>query len=264
MSKEWRWWLGEFGLATVVVVVSSLVTRDIPISVLFGLFVGTVFFILRQHSRVASQVDRQVAELGDKALNLPVAFIDRENIDPLIKQIVRSERDDVIRLAKGAADGEIVLRTRHISQIMIDFHKLARPGDRVVATNTGVGWGAPQFDIVRQINFELADKGVDFTRVFIELTGATPEDKKRLKQEMDKQKEHLKIRFVKESHLPPEAVINMALIYDRYLGCGSYSKAVGSGRRQIVDELKIYTRRDELEKAKEMAETAIRLSEEYK
>jgi len=167
-------------------------------------------------------------------------------------------------LAKEAADGEIVLRARHIAQVVADFHKLARPGDRIVATNSGVGWGTPQWDIIRQMNFELADKGVDFTRIFIEPTAATPEDKKRLKQEMDRQKERLKVRFVKESRLPPEMIKNMALIVDRYFGCGTYSKAVGSGLRQIVDELRIYTRRDELEKAKEMAEAVIRLSEEYK
>jgi len=167
-------------------------------------------------------------------------------------------------LAKEAADGEIVLRARHITQIITDFYKLARPGDRVVATNTGVGWGTPAWDIIRQINFELADRGVDFTRIFIEPTAATPEEKKRLRQEMDRQKEHLNVRYVKETRLPPEAIKNMALIVDRYFGYASYSKPVGSGLRQIVDELRIYTNRDELEKAKEMAETVIRLSEEYK
>jgi len=202
--------------------------------------------------------------MEDKALNLPIKLSHLENVDPYLKQIVHSERNELLRLAKEVADGEIVLRARHIAQIVTDFHKLARPGDRVVAANTGVGWGTPQWDIIRQLNFELADKGVDFTRVFIEPTAATPEDKKRLKQEMDRQKEHLKVRFVKESRLPPDIPKNMALIVDRYFGHGSYSKPVGSGLRQIVDELRIYTRRDELEKAKELAETVIRLSEEYK
>ena len=264
MNKEWRWWLGEFGLATVVAVVAGFVTKDVPISVLYGLFVGTVFFVLRQNSRVASQFHQEVTELEDKALNLPVTLSHLENVDPMLKQIVHSERNELLRLAKEAAEGEVVLRARHIAKIVQDFHKLARPGDRVVATNTGIGWGTPQWDILRQINFEMADKGVDFTRIFIEPTAATPEDKKRLKQEMDRQKEHLKVRFVKESRLPPETIKNMALIVDRYFGYGSYSKPVGSGIRQIADELRVYTRRDELEKAKEMAETVIRLSEEYK
>ena len=46
MSKEWLWWLGEFGLAAVVAVVAGFVTKDVPISILYGLFVGTVFFVL--------------------------------------------------------------------------------------------------------------------------------------------------------------------------------------------------------------------------
>ena len=264
MNKEWLWWLGEFGLATVVALISGLVTKDIPISVLYGLFAGTVFFVLREQRRVASQVDRGVSEIEDRALNLPTTLSHLEDVDPYLKQIVRSERSELLRMAKEATDGEIVLRARHITQNVVDFYKLARPGDRIVATNTGVGWGTPQWDIIRQIDFELADKGVDFTRVFIEPIAATPEDKKRLKQEMDRQKEHLKIRFIKESRLPSEVKRNSSLIVDRYFGYASYSKPVGTGIRQIVDELRVYTRRDELEKAKEMAENLIRLSEEYK
>ena len=264
MNKEWLWWLGEFGLATVVALISGLVTKDIPISVLYGLFAGTVFFVLREQRRVASQVDRGVSEMEDKALNLPTTLSHLQDVDPHLKQIIRSERSELLRMAKEVADGGIVLRARHIAQTVTDFHKLVRPGDRVVAANTGVGWGTPQWDITRQINFELAEKGADITRIFIEPTAATPEDKKRLKQEMDRQKEHLKVRFVKESRLPSGMMKNWALIVDRYFGYGSYSKPVGSGIRQILDELRIYTNRDELEKAKEMAETVIRLSEEYK
>ena len=34
----------------------------------------------------------------------------------------------------------------------------------MVTTNAGVGWGTPQWDIIRQMNFDLADKSVDFTK----------------------------------------------------------------------------------------------------
>lgn len=264
MSKEWLWWLGEFGLAALVAVVAGFVTRDVPISILYGLFVGTVFFILRQLTRITSQFDRQVSEMEDKALNLPTTSSHLEGIEPYFKQILRSERNDLLRMAKEATDGEIVLRTRAIAHNIIDFYKLARPGDRIIATNSGVGWGTPVWDIVRQVNFDVADKGVDFTRVFIEPTTATPEDKKRLKQEMDRQKERLHVRFIKESRIPPEVIRNSSLIVDRYYGYASYSKPVGSGIRQLVDELRVSTRRDELEKAKETAENLIKLSEEYK
>ena len=74
MGKEWLWWLGEFGLAAIVAVVAGFITGDVPISILYGLFVGTVFFALRTHSRIASQQERQASELEDKVLNLPVNF----------------------------------------------------------------------------------------------------------------------------------------------------------------------------------------------
>ena len=67
MSKEWLWWLAEFGLAAVVAVVAGIVTKDIPSSILYGLFVGTVFFVLHQNSRVASQFHKEVTELVEKA-----------------------------------------------------------------------------------------------------------------------------------------------------------------------------------------------------
>jgi len=264
MSKEWQWWLGEFGLATVVAVISGLVTKDIPISVLYGLFVGTVFFILREHRRVGSQFERHVAELEDKALNLPVTLKHKEDMNPFLKQIASSTRDEALRLAKEAVDGEMVLHSRPLANIIIEMMKLARPGDKTFGTNYGVMFDTPQGAIARQQQFDLAEKGVDITRVFIEAVTATPEEKKRLRQEMDRQKGHLNVRFVKESLLPPEARKNMTLIYDKIFGWGTYMKTVSTGRGQLVDEIRLYTRREELEKAKELAETVIRLSEEYK
>ena len=264
MNKEWLWWLGEFGLAAIVAVVAGLVTKDVPISILYGLFVGTVFFVLRQNSRVASQFHREVSELEDKALNLPVTLRHLEDVDPYLKQIVRSERNELLRLAKEAEDGKLTVKARIIASFLPNYYKLAQPGDKVLATNPGTGWGTPHWDIIRQMNFEMVDKGVDFTRVFIEPTGATPEDKKRLKQEMDRQKEKIKVRFIKESRFPQDAKMNSFLIYDRYFAYATYSKTPGTSLKYLVEEVTFCTRRDELERAKEMAENLIRLSEEYK
>jgi len=261
MGKEWLWWLGEFGLAATVAIVAGFVTRDVPISILYGLFVGTVFFVLRAHTRIASQQERQINEIEDKVLDLPVTPIHLEGVHPSLTYILQSERNELLRMAKEVTNGEIVLPARPIQQTIGNFHKLARPGDRVVAINTGAGWGAPQWEITRQIDFDLANKGVDITRIFIEQNSATPEDKKRLRQEMDRQKEHLKVRFIKESKIPAGVKQSSFLIVDRFFGYASYSKPVGTGIRQIADEVRFYTRREELEKAKEMAETIIKLSE---
>jgi hypothetical protein len=266
MSKEWLWWLGEFGLAAVVAVVAGFVTKDIPISILYGLFVGTVFFVLRQQTRIASQHERQVSEMEDKALNLPVTLMHLEDVDPYLKKLARSARDEALRLAKEAMDGQVVFRSRPIMHMGWDLIKLARPGDRVFATNYGVVFDTPQGEMYRQINFDLADKGVHITRVFIEGITAKPEEKKRLKQEMDRQKEgHINVRFVNESRLPPEVRKHMLMLYDRYVAYMIFAKPGGDTRHHLImDEFRIYTRRDELEKAKESAETVLKLSEEYK
>ena len=264
MSKEWLWWLGEFGLAAVVAVVAGFVTRDVPISILYGLFVGTVFFSLREHKRVVAQHERQVSEMKDEALNLPTTLSHREYADPFLRKIVQFEKDELLRLAKEAEDGKLTVKARIIARILPDYYKLARPGDKCLATNAWVGWGTPQWDVIRQTCFDLADNGIDVTRIFIEPTAATSEDKKHLKQEMERQKEKIKVRFIKESRVPQDVKPNSFLIYDRYFAYATYSKTPGTSIRHLVEETTFCTRRDELERAKEMAETLIKLSEEYK
>ena len=264
MSKEWLWWLGEFGLAAVVAVVAGFVTGDVPISILYGLFVGTVFFSLREHKRVVAQHERQVSEMEDKALNLPIKLSHLENTDPYMKHIIEAERNELIRMAREVGDGELTLRSRPTVQLAADFMKLQRLGDRVIAANSGTNLGTPLGNTIFQMSFEAVERGVDYTRIFIEPTGATPEEKKRIKREMDRQKEHLKVRSMKESQLPPGTPQNFQLIVDKIFRYGTYSRATGSGVKQIVDEIKIFTHRDELEKAKEMTENLIKLSEEYK
>ena len=264
MGKEWLWWLGEFGLAATVAIVAGFVTRDVPISILYGLFVGTVFFVLREHRRVASQLHQDVSNMKDEVLNLPTALSHRKDIHPFLKKIVHLEKDELLRLAKEAEEGEMRLMSRPVLNPVTDIYSLAQPGDRIVSTNSGVGWGTPQFDVVRQTNFELAQKGVHMTRIFIEDTTATPEDKKRLRQEMDRQKDHLHVRFIKESRLPPEVKKNSILIYDKLFSYGSYSKIMGTGIRQSLEVANFCARRDVVEKAQEMTENLIKLSEEYK
>jgi len=259
MNREWLWWLGEFGLAAVVAIVAGFATRDVPISILYGLFVGTVFFVLRQHSRVTSRFDQQVTEMEDKVLNLPVTMSKLEEASPYMKRFAHSARDEAIRYIKGAVDGEIVVKARNLVQVAIDIYKQAQPGDKIFNTNYWSGYSTPQSDLYRRTIIDLAANGVDVTRVFIEGDTFTDEEKKRQREEMERLKDHINVRFVKESLLPPEARKNMALIVDRIYG---YASSASKGT--LFDDIRFYTRREELDKAKELAETVIRLSEEYK
>jgi len=56
----------------------------------------------------------------------------------------------------------------------------------------------------------------------------------------------------------------MFLIFDKIVGYPSWIKPEEVSRGRIAEELRICARRDELEKAQELAETIIKLSEEYK
>ncbi len=264
MGREWLWWLGEFGLAAVVAVVAGFVTKDAPISVLYGLFAGTVFFILREHRRVGSQFERHVAELEDKALELPATLRYKQDIDPYLQHLVRLYKDETYHIAKEAAEGEVLVKARPLGSIAIELAKLARPSDVIFATNYGVLFDSPQGNALRQVFFDQAASGVHITRVFVEGLNAKPEEKKHLREEMDRQKEHLHVRFVKESLLPPEARNNSLILFGRFAAYANYVKLTGTSKGQLVDEIKIKTRRDDLEKAKELADTIIKLSEEYK
>jgi len=264
MSKEWLWWLGEFGLAAVVAVVAGFVTRDVPISILYGLFVGTAFFVIRTHTRIASQQERQVSEMEDKALNLPITLSKLENAEPYMKQLAHTAKDDAIRFVKGAVDGEILIKARNMVQISIELIKQAKPGDKVFATNYWAGYYHPQTDLWRQTCFEIAANGVDFTRVFIEGVTFTGEEKKRQREEMDRQKDRIQVRFIKESLLPPEARRNFLVIFDRIVGYAALARLGSASKGMSFEDIRLYTRREELDKAKELAEAIIKLSEEYK
>ena len=264
MGKEWLWWLGEFGLAATVAVVAGFVTRDVPISILYGLFVGTVFFVLRQHSRVTSRFDQQVTEMEDKVLNLPVTLNRLEDADPYMKRLARQAKDEAIRYTRGAVNGEIIIKNRAFLQDVIEIFKQAKPGDKVLSTNAWTSHQTPLINMWRQTSFDLAANGVDVTRVFIESDTFTEEDKKHQREEMDRQREHIKVRFVKESLLPPDARKNFVVIYDRLYGLAT---SLGKGNTStgiFYDDIRLFTRRDEVEKGMAIAETIIRLSEEYK
>lgn len=264
MFGEWRWWLGEFVLATVVGVVSGFLTKDVPISVLYALFAGTAFFILREHKRVSSHCEHNVAQWEQKALNLPITLSHLENGDPYIKQLVRSAINEGQLLARGAADGEIVLRPRSIQQIAIDFIKQAKPGDKVFATsyiNPIAFWSTAEGALYRQICFDLAERGVQITRVFIEAARADQVEKECVKAEMKEQKQkgyaNMELRKTTEARLPAEARKDLFLIYDRYV---SY---LGIGGGNTLEYLRICTRPDQLQKAKTLAQYIIGLSDEY-
>ena len=266
MGREWLWWLGEFGLAATVAIVAGFVTRDVPLSILYGLFVGTVFFVLRQLTRITSRFDRQVSEMEDKALNLPVTLRNQENVDPYLRRLAQSTRDEAMRVAKEAAKNDVVLYAPNFTKMVYDFWKLIKPGDKVVAINYGVRAGIPDQDIMRQRYFELIEKGVDITRIFIERATTTPQHKKLLIEEMDKQKEvHVKVRYIKEDRLPQEAKgHNMAVVYDKYLGDTLWHSPSSRDPLTIQDGIRICANRDEVQKAQEMMEAIIKLSEEYK
>lgn len=259
MGREWLWWLGEFGLAAVVAVVAGFITGDVPISIIYGLFVGTVFFALRTHSRIASQQERQASELEDKVLNLPVTLSRLDEASPYLKRLAHSAREEAIRYIKGAVDGEIEVKARTIVQEGIDIYKQAKSGDKLFITNYWSGYPTPQSDVYRRTMIDLAKSGVDITRVFIEGDTFTDEEKERQKAEMDRLKDYIHVRFVKESLLPPEGRKNMGMIVDKIYG---YASSTSKG--MLMDYVRWNTRREELDKAKELAETIIRLSEEYK
>ncbi|KPK23629.1 MAG: hypothetical protein AMJ70_03060 [Dehalococcoidia bacterium SG8_51_3] len=80
---------------------------------------------------------------------------------------------------------------------------------------------------------------------------------------MDRHKEgNIKVRFIKESRLPPGVHQNGMLIVDKY--CGYMVKGIGSGPKQTAEEVRLFTRNSEVQQWKEMMETVLKLSEEYK
>jgi hypothetical protein len=262
MGKEWRWWLGEFGTATAVGIISSIFTKDIPISILCGLVVGTVFFILRENKRLTDGLNQGIAEWEDKALELSTVLGYLQNLDPYFKKQVLAKKDELLRLAKDAKDGEITFRPRSIQQIAIDILRQAKPGEKIFATsyiNPEAFWCTPEGELYRQACFDLASQGVEITRIFIESSHATERDKQCVMDEVRLQRDHknVKLRKTLESRLPPEARKDILLIPGRYL------VYLGIGTGDILEELRICTATEELEKAKSLVDNLLQLSQEY-
>jgi hypothetical protein len=208
---------------------------------------------------VITQQKRQASELEDKVLNLPVTLSKLDEASPYLKRLAHSAREEAIQYIRGAVDGEIVVKARSVIQSGIDIYRQAKPGDKMFTTNYWSGYPTPQSDVYRRTLIDLATSGVEVTRVFIEGDTFTDEEKERQKEEMERLKDHIHVRFIKESLLPPEARKNMALIVDRIYG---YASSTSKGI--LFDYVRWNTRREELDKAKELADTIIRLSEEYK
>jgi hypothetical protein len=71
------------------------------------------------------------------------------------------------------------------------------------------------------------------------------------------------VRFVRESLLPPEARRNLILIFNRIVGYAALVRLGSASKGMAFDDMRLYSRSDELEKAKELADSIIKLSEEY-
>ena len=275
MSKEWLWWLGEFGLAAVVAVVAGIVTKDVPISILYGLFVGTVFFTTREHIRVVSKHERQIVDMENKLLGVSqLNYL--ENYPSFFQKIVTREKKDLQDLAEDIAKGEINLTAHTLSEYIEDFSRLPKRGDKVFAVSDGAGWGLRHWDRVRENNKKLwEEKKVRVTRIFIWSNKPTPEEVKLLNKEIEEQKKaEIIVRNIYARELPPRCDLthNFNLIVGKYLGMAWFGELGPTGLKQREAGIKVSINPKTLAEYKEIIDQILeesteelkKVSEEYK
>jgi hypothetical protein len=262
MKSEWPWWLGEAATGIMVGFSSSAITGEPLISILYGVFTSMLFFILREHTRATSALEHKVGQWEDNVLGLVGMASYGEKLDDFVQQEIRLQREALVRLANSAKSGEIVIRSRSVQQVAIDLLKQAKAGDKVFATsyvNPDIFWCTPEGQLYRQACFDLCNHGVEITRVFIERARADEREKQSVIDEMKRQKrtKDLKLRKTLESRLPTQARKDMLLIPGRFVAY------LGIGTGDVLEEVRVCTAAEQIERAKKLVADITTLSDEY-
>ena len=263
-KKEYTWWLIEIFSGVVIGLVLGFLV-SVQIGITYGILVPLVFFVLRETVRlrsdmfiemrhISSELDDKVASWEKKALDLPHVLPYLKQPDKFFSHQISTYMDELGKLARGAAQGELVLKPRSIHQACIEIVKQAEKKDVIFATsyiNPEFFWCTPDGDLYRQNCEALIRNETKVTRVFIVPARTDESERQCIEEEIKRQKEiGVKVKRVPESSLTQEARIDLLLIrgkYVAYLGIG--------GRGDIISELRICNTKEEIDRAESIVNT---------
>lgn len=256
---RWLYGLIATGAAAIVGGISYRVAQTVQLTVVYSLLTWVIAFALGETTRVSSRLEKKVAEWELKVLNLQYLMPYLDRADPYVRDQVRALLDALHDLVRTATKGEMVLKPHSAQRDCIDLLKRVQ-SENVFATSyidPKSFWCTPEGALYRQQCFNLVQRGIEITRVFIEPTRADDGQKQCIKDEILKQKTNgVRVRRVLESALPEGCRKDFILIPDKYVGY------LGVGKADVVEQLTVCFSKKELNKAKQLAEEILTFSVE--
>jgi len=267
---EIPYYIGEVLTGIFVGLLAHWANLDLPISALLGFMSGALFFLLRGYFLILSQASTLVnlASRGmDTALQESLRCIEtlaRTRVKQLTRDsFLRDELSSAVKrfssLIEQVCQGKMVFESEAIQRPLVRLLQRTQKGDKIFATSlikTAMFWRNPQGDRYRQVNFEVANRGVNITRVFIERAGADKKEREWINEEIKKQMGHANItlKSVNARDLTEIARRDMLLVE------GKYVVYLDIGTGEALNKLEVYTDIADLQRAQEIVEEIERTS----
>lgn len=256
-------WLHVFipiASAAAITGISYGLTESIPLTVIYGVLAGVVAYAITETTSMCSKLEKKINEWELKVLNLQHFMPYLEQTNPYVRDQVDSSLRKLRELVEVAIKGEVVLRAHSIQRDAINLLDRVQSGD-VFATsyvNLKLFWHTYEGDLYGQKCFELVQRGVKVTRVFIRPAQADDEEWQCTEDEIAKQKANgVRVKVVLESSLQPECRQDFLLIPDEYV---AYLD-IGA-RGDVIKQLRVCFSEEELKTAKELAREIEKFSTE--
>ena len=258
---KWLHVLIPIASAAVISVVSYELTESIPLTVIYSTLSGIISYAIIETKAMCSELEKKINEWEVKVLNLQHLMPYLQQTHPYVREQIESSLRRLRKLVDDVAlKEEVILKAHSIPRDVTYLLDRVKSGD-VFATSyvkPALFWDTPEGDLYGQKCFELVQRGVKFTRVFIKPARVDEEEWQCTMDEITKQKANgVRVRIVLESSLPPDSKQDFLLISDEYV---AYLH-IGA-RGDVLEQLRVCFSKDELKTAKEMAQEIEKLSTE--
>ena len=245
--------------SAIIGVVSYALTESVPLTVVYGLLAGVIAFTLTETTSICAKLEKKINEWELKVLNLQHLMPYLQQANPYVREQVESSLRELRKIVETAIQGEVVLKEVHsIQRDYINLLDRVQSGDVFAASyvNPALFWCTPEGDLYRQKCFELVQRGVKVTRVFIRPAGADNEEWQCTEHEIAKQKANgVRVKVVLESSLPPECKQDFLLIRGEYVAY----LVIGAGG-DVLDHFRVCFSKGELDTAGRLAQELEKLS----
>ena len=259
---KWLHILIPIASAGVITAVSYTLTDSIPLTVLYGTLSGIISYTITETKSMCSKLENKINEWEVKVLNLQHIMPYIEQTHPYVRDQIESSLRNLRKLADDVAvKNEVVLQAHSIQRDITHLLDQVKSGDVFASSylKPSLFWDTPEGDLYGQKCFELVQRGVKFTRIFIKPARVDDEEWQGTVREIERQRANgVRVKIALESSLPPDSRKDFLLIPDEYV-----SYAHMGARGDLLEQVRVCFSEEELKTAKGMAQEIERFSTEF-